>query len=88
MFSFLLNRVRCPMNHSSFTAARLMNITHNTRGANPRAQFPSFNRSEDPLTLGHWHELHVSRTAKNGILQVDKQKVVEGMAEVRTLQIF
>lgn len=46
------------------------------------AQFPSFDRSEDPLTLGHWHELHVSRTAKNGILQVDKQKVVEAMAEV------
>lgn len=46
-------------------------------------QFPSFDRSEEPLTLGHWHELHVSRTAKNGILQVDKQKAVEGMAEVR-----
>ncbi|XP_074242613.1 pikachurin isoform X2 [Saimiri boliviensis] len=39
-------------------------------------------RSEDPLTLGNWHELRVSRTAKNGILQVDKQKVVEGMAEI------
>ncbi|XP_059132731.1 pikachurin [Peromyscus eremicus] len=37
-------------------------------------------RSEDPLTLGQWHELRVSRTAKNGILQVDKQKAVEGMA--------
>ncbi|XP_054439927.1 pikachurin [Pteronotus mesoamericanus] len=37
-------------------------------------------RSEDPLALGHWHELRVSRTAKNGLLQVDKQKVVEGMA--------
>lgn len=48
-----------------------------------RVQFPYFNRSEEPLTLGHWHELHVSRTAKNGILQVDKQKAVEGMAEVR-----
>lgn len=47
------------------------------------AQFPSFNRSEEPLSLGHWHDLHVSRTARNGILQVDKQKVVEGMAEVR-----
>ncbi|XP_015450801.1 pikachurin isoform X3 [Pteropus alecto] len=44
-------------------------------------------RSEDPLTLGHWHELHVSRTAKNGILQVDKQKVVEGMAEGGFTQI-
>lgn len=48
------------------------------------AQSPSFRRSEDPLVLGRWHELRVSRTAKNGILQVDKQKVVEGMAEVRT----
>uniref|UniRef100_A0A8I3RT22 EGF like, fibronectin type III and laminin G domains n=2 Tax=Canis lupus familiaris TaxID=9615 RepID=A0A8I3RT22_CANLF len=44
-------------------------------------------RSEDPLTLGHWHELHVSRTAKNGILQVDKQKVVEAMAEGGFTQI-
>ncbi|XP_023567672.1 pikachurin isoform X1 [Octodon degus] len=44
-------------------------------------------RSEDPLTLGQWHELHVSRTAKNGILQVDKQKVVEGMAEGGFTQI-
>ncbi|XP_008068333.1 pikachurin isoform X3 [Carlito syrichta] len=44
-------------------------------------------RSEDPITLGHWHELHVSRTAKNGILQVDKQKVVEGMAEGGFTQI-
>nr|XP_003408050.1 pikachurin isoform X2 [Loxodonta africana] len=44
-------------------------------------------RSEDPLTLGHWHELRASRTAKNGILQVDKQKVVEGMAEGGFTQI-
>ncbi|XP_037385980.1 pikachurin [Talpa occidentalis] len=44
-------------------------------------------RSEAPLTLGHWHELHVSRTAKNGILQVDKQKVVEGMAKGGFTQI-
>ncbi|XP_045422437.1 pikachurin isoform X2 [Lemur catta] len=44
-------------------------------------------RSEEPLTLGSWHELHVSRTAKNGILQVDKQKVVEGMAEGGFTQI-
>lgn len=43
-----------------------------------------FDRSEKALTLGQWHELRVSRTAKNGILQVDKQKVLEGMAEVRT----
>ncbi|XP_036623838.1 pikachurin [Trichosurus vulpecula] len=44
-------------------------------------------RSEDPLSLGHWHELHVSRTAKNGILQVDRQKTVEGMAEGAFTQI-
>lgn len=44
-------------------------------------------RSEDPLTLGHWHELRISRTAKNGILQVDKQKVVEGMAKGGFTQI-
>ncbi|KAM9253060.1 pikachurin isoform 4-T4 [Dugong dugon] len=44
-------------------------------------------RSDDPLTLGHWHELRVSRTAKNGILQVDKQKAVEGMAEGGFTQI-
>ncbi|XP_037655188.1 pikachurin [Choloepus didactylus] len=44
-------------------------------------------RSEDSLPLGHWHELRVSRTAKNGILQVDKQKVVEGMAEGGFTQI-
>ncbi|XP_058164024.1 pikachurin isoform X2 [Dasypus novemcinctus] len=44
-------------------------------------------RSEDPLPLGHWHELRVSRTAKNGILQVDEQKVVEGMAEGGFTQI-
>lgn len=49
-----------------------------------RARPPSFRRSEDPVALGRWHELRVSRTAKNGILQVDKQKAVEGMAEVRT----
>lgn len=29
-----------------------------------------------------WHELRVSRTAKSGILQVDSQKPVEGIAEV------
>ncbi|XP_074063456.1 pikachurin isoform X2 [Macrotis lagotis] len=44
-------------------------------------------RSEDPLSLGHWHELHVLRTAKNGILQVDKQRTVEGMAEGAFTQI-
>ncbi|KAM7149512.1 pikachurin isoform 4-T4 [Molossus nigricans] len=44
-------------------------------------------RSEAPLALGHWHELHVSRTARSGLLQVDKQKVVEGMAEGGFTQI-
>lgn len=44
-------------------------------------------RSQEPVTLGHWHELHISRTAKNGILQVDAQKVVEGMAEGAFTQI-
>ncbi|XP_069897165.1 pikachurin isoform X1 [Dipodomys merriami] len=44
-------------------------------------------RSENPLTLDQWHELRVSRTAKNGILQVDKQKAVEGMAEGGFTQI-
>ncbi|KAM6188183.1 LOW QUALITY PROTEIN: pikachurin-like [Sarcoramphus papa] len=44
-------------------------------------------RSEEPVSLGQWHELRVSRTAKNGILQVDKQKPVEGMAEGAFTQI-
>lgn len=29
-----------------------------------------------------WHELRVSRTAKSGILQVDSQRPMEGIAEV------
>ncbi|XP_016079435.1 PREDICTED: pikachurin [Miniopterus natalensis] len=44
-------------------------------------------RSQEPLALGHWHELRVSRTARNGILQVDKQKAVEGNAEGGFTQI-
>uniref|UniRef100_A0A672U6H2 Pikachurin n=1 Tax=Strigops habroptila TaxID=2489341 RepID=A0A672U6H2_STRHB len=44
-------------------------------------------RSEEPVSLGQWHELRVFRTAKNGILQVDKQKPVEGMAEGAFTQI-
>ncbi|XP_069483255.1 pikachurin isoform X2 [Ambystoma mexicanum] len=44
-------------------------------------------RSLEPITLGQWHELRVSRTAKNGILQVDSQKPVEGMAEGAFTQI-
>ncbi|XP_049625003.1 pikachurin-like [Suncus etruscus] len=37
-------------------------------------------RSEEPLTLNQWHELHVSRTARKGTLEVDKQKKVERLA--------
>ncbi|KAG8429022.1 hypothetical protein GDO86_018524, partial [Hymenochirus boettgeri] len=44
-------------------------------------------RTEKPITLGQWHELRVSRTAKRGILQVDNQKPVEGMAEGGFTQI-
>uniref|UniRef100_A0A8C5LSG1 EGF like, fibronectin type III and laminin G domains n=1 Tax=Leptobrachium leishanense TaxID=445787 RepID=A0A8C5LSG1_9ANUR len=44
-------------------------------------------RSEKPITLGQWHELRLSRTAKNGILQVDNQNPVEGMAEGAFTQI-
>ncbi|MEE6458050.1 hypothetical protein FKM82_000164 [Ascaphus truei] len=44
-------------------------------------------RSEKPVVLGQWHELRVSRTAKNGILQVDNQMQVEGMAEGGFTQI-
>ncbi|KAF2984643.1 hypothetical protein EK904_012564, partial [Melospiza melodia maxima] len=44
-------------------------------------------RSEEPVSLGQWHELRVSRTAKNGILQVDTQRPVEGMAEGAFTQI-
>ncbi|GCB83220.1 hypothetical protein scyTo_0023738, partial [Scyliorhinus torazame] len=38
-------------------------------------------RSKDPVALNQWHEVKFSRTAKNGILQVDDQQSVEGMAE-------
>uniref|UniRef100_A0A8C4RXC5 EGF like, fibronectin type III and laminin G domains n=1 Tax=Erpetoichthys calabaricus TaxID=27687 RepID=A0A8C4RXC5_ERPCA len=44
-------------------------------------------RSEEPISLNKWHEMRVSRTAKNGILQVDNQKPVEGMAEGAFTQI-
>ncbi|XP_077318955.1 pikachurin isoform X1 [Lithobates pipiens] len=44
-------------------------------------------RSEKPVLLGQWHELRVSRTAKNGLLQVDNQKQVEGMSEGGFTQI-
>ncbi|XP_042308447.1 pikachurin isoform X3 [Sceloporus undulatus] len=44
-------------------------------------------RSEEPVSLNQWHELKVSRTAKNGILQVDQQRPAEGMAEGAFTQI-
>ncbi|KAJ1210310.1 hypothetical protein NDU88_005676 [Pleurodeles waltl] len=44
-------------------------------------------RSAEPISLGQWHELRVSRTAKNGILQVDREKPTEGMAEGAFTQI-
>ncbi|XP_044129376.1 pikachurin [Bufo gargarizans] len=44
-------------------------------------------RSEKPVSLGQWHELRVSRTARNGLLQVDDQKQVEGMSEGGFTQI-
>ncbi|XP_066506757.1 pikachurin-like isoform X2 [Hoplias malabaricus] len=44
-------------------------------------------RSVQPLSLCRWHELRVSRTARRGILQLDKHKPVEGMAEGAFTQI-
>ncbi|XP_051952065.1 pikachurin-like isoform X1 [Xyrauchen texanus] len=44
-------------------------------------------RSEEAVTMDTWHELRVSRTAKNGILQVDNQRPVEGMTEGAFTQI-
>ncbi|XP_073537940.1 pikachurin isoform X1 [Phyllobates terribilis] len=44
-------------------------------------------RSEKPVSLGQWHEARVSRTAKNGLMQVDNQKQVEGMSEGGFTQI-
>lgn len=39
-------------------------------------------RSVEQISMDTWHELRVSRTAKSGILQVDSQRPVEGIAEV------
>uniref|UniRef100_A0AAY4CFV0 EGF like, fibronectin type III and laminin G domains n=1 Tax=Denticeps clupeoides TaxID=299321 RepID=A0AAY4CFV0_9TELE len=44
-------------------------------------------RSEEAISMGSWHELHVSRTAKSGILQVDNQRPMEGKAEGAFTQI-
>ncbi|XP_015195849.2 pikachurin isoform X2 [Lepisosteus oculatus] len=48
---------------------------------------PALIRSEEPVSMNTWHEVHVSRTAKNGILQVDSQNPMEGMAEGAFTQI-
>lgn len=45
-------------------------------------------RSEEAAAMDVWHELRISRTAKNGILQVDNQRPVEGMAEVNSFRLF
>ncbi|XP_029019587.1 pikachurin isoform X2 [Betta splendens] len=44
-------------------------------------------RSEEQIRLDSWHELRVSRTAKSGILQVDNQRPIEGIAEGAFTQI-
>nr|XP_040052348.1 pikachurin isoform X1 [Gasterosteus aculeatus aculeatus] len=44
-------------------------------------------RSEEKIGLETWHELRVSRTAKSGILQVDSQRPMEGIAEGAFTQI-
>lgn len=44
-------------------------------------------RSEEQISLDAWHELRVSRTAKSGILQVDNQRPIEGIAEVICLKM-
>uniref|UniRef100_A0A3B4ZVM0 EGF like, fibronectin type III and laminin G domains n=1 Tax=Stegastes partitus TaxID=144197 RepID=A0A3B4ZVM0_9TELE len=44
-------------------------------------------RSEEQISLDSWHELRVSRTAKSGILQVDSQRPMEGIAEGAFTQI-
>ncbi|XP_048091436.1 pikachurin-like isoform X1 [Alosa alosa] len=44
-------------------------------------------RSEEAVSLFRWHEVRVSRTARKGILQVDSQKAVEGLAEGAFTQV-
>ncbi|KAM4616582.1 pikachurin [Polymixia lowei] len=44
-------------------------------------------RSEETISMDTWHELRVSRTAKSGILQVDNQRPMEGIAEGAFTQI-
>ncbi|XP_034026318.1 pikachurin isoform X1 [Thalassophryne amazonica] len=44
-------------------------------------------KSDEQISLNTWHELKVSRTAKSGLLQVDSQRPVEGIAEGAFTQI-
>ncbi|MED6232065.1 hypothetical protein ATANTOWER_020139 [Ataeniobius toweri] len=44
-------------------------------------------RSEEQISLDSWHELRVSRTAKSGILHVDNQRPIGGIAEGAFTQI-
>ncbi|XP_056141364.1 pikachurin isoform X1 [Lampris incognitus] len=44
-------------------------------------------RSDESVSMGAWHELRVTRTAKSGILQVDNQRPVEGISEGAFTQI-
>ncbi|XP_064625648.1 pikachurin-like [Lineus longissimus] len=41
---------------------------------------PAEIRSRDPLLLNHWHYVHLSRTGRYGIMEIDKQAPVEGYA--------
>ncbi|GFY09569.1 hypothetical protein TNCV_4322471 [Trichonephila clavipes] len=38
------------------------------------------NRSEEPLAVGVWHSVFISRTGRDGILEVDNQPKVEGIS--------
>ncbi|XP_071799279.1 pikachurin-like [Asterias amurensis] len=42
---------------------------------------PAVLRTSEPIALNKWHIAVASRTARDGTLQVDKRKVIEGMAE-------
>ncbi|KAI7813437.1 putative pikachurin, partial [Triplophysa rosa] len=44
-------------------------------------------RSSEAVAMDTWHDLRASRTAKNGILQVDNQRPVESTAEGAFTQI-
>uniref|UniRef100_A0A3B3Q675 EGF like, fibronectin type III and laminin G domains n=1 Tax=Paramormyrops kingsleyae TaxID=1676925 RepID=A0A3B3Q675_9TELE len=48
---------------------------------------PGVGLLSEPISIFGWHELRVSRTAKSGILQVDNQIPIEGIAEGAFTQI-